>query len=129
MCVIVAVVSLSAQQVELLLSLSSLRLIDLTLYVDDFIISGGVVEGCLTEALVGELAVHEGALLSCCFCAVRADGLLDAEFHIVIHTHGHPCCSTADFEESKTIGESAFLVELFQRVGHSLLNVVIVVVN
>lgn len=29
-----------------------LRLIDLTLYVNDFIISGGVVEGCLTEALV-----------------------------------------------------------------------------
>ncbi len=37
-----------------------------------------------------ELALHEGALISChCFCALGAGGLLDGVLYVVIHRHGH----------------------------------------
>ena len=99
MCVVVAVVGLSAQQVQFLLSFSSLRLIDFTIYTGVTITSGRVEEGCLTEALVCKLALHEGALFSCdCFCGPGAGGLLDGVLDVVIHRHGHPGRSAGDFE-------------------------------
>lgn len=109
----VAVVSLSAQQVQFLLPLSSLGLIDLTLYTD--LTSGRVEEGPLTEARVSELAVHDWALVSChSFCALGACGLLDGILYIVIHGQSHPCGSTVDFDQSEMIGQPVLLVELVQ---------------
>lgn len=35
-----------------------------------------------------ELALHEGALISCC-CAFGAGGLLDCVLYIVVHRHSH----------------------------------------
>lgn len=80
-----AVVSLSAQQVELLLSLSSLRLIDLTGYLNNLIVIESVEEGCLTETLVSKLAFHGGAMFICS-CPLGAGGLLDGVFHMVLPT-------------------------------------------
>ncbi len=114
-CISVTVVSLPAQQVQFLLSLSSLRLVDLTVYTDLAVTSGSQVMGSLTEALVSELALHDWALISCLFrCALGAGGLLDGVLYMVIHPHGHPSGSTCDFEQSETIAQPALLVELLQ---------------
>lgn len=118
-CVSVSVVSLSGHCVQFLLSLSSLRLIDLTLHTGVSVTSGRVEEGSLTEALVSKLAGQEGAVIS--GCALGAGGLLDGVLHVVVHGHGHPGGSAADLQQSEALVQPALLIELLQGESDSLL--------
>lgn len=122
---IVAVVGFSAQQVVFLFPLGGLRLIDLTIHINVFLVIWKAVEGSLAETLVSKLALHQWALLSC-ICIGGAGGLLDGVLHDIIHLHGHPGECACDVEHIETIFQPLFFVELVKGKSQSPLDLLVV---